>query len=159
MITFDRGGLEREGFSGFVPVATLAGPRGLDQVPRDPGVYVLVRAGTEEPHFIDPGTGGWFKGTDPNVRKGVLAANWVAAAPVVYIGMASSLRARVSQLIRFGQGRNVGHKGGRYLWQLADSGKLLLARQVHRAPAARESELLEAFVGEYGAFPFANLRW
>jgi hypothetical protein len=159
VITFDRHGLEREGFSGFVPVSRLSGARGVDVPPRDPGVYVLVRAGTEKPQFIDPGTGGWFKGTDPNVRTTVLEANWVHAASVVYIGMASSLKARLSQLIRFGRGRNVGHKGGRYLWQLADSEDLLVAWQVDADPVARESELLKAFVAEHGALPYANLRW
>jgi len=78
---------------------------------------------------------------------------------VVYIGMASSLQERLGQLIKFGEGRNIGHKGGRYLWQLADSGKLLIAWQVAADPRRRESALLRSFVDIYGAFPFANLRW
>lgn len=158
-IMFDRAGLERAGFAGLVTVAALSRPGAFQSLPRDPGVYVLVRDAVAGPAFIDPGTGGWFKDTDPNVRVAVLEANWIADASVVYIGMASSLRTRVGQLIKFGQGKNIGHKGGRYLWQLAGSGDLIVAWQICAEPRDRESELLRAFVDRYGAFPYANLQW
>ena len=111
-----------------------------------------------DPRFVDPGTGGWFKRTDPSVRVAVLRAKWVSGTPVVYIGMASSLRTRIGQLISFGSGRNVGHRGGRYLWQLADSATLIVAWRPDRNPGRLESELLRAFDGAHGALPFANLR-
>jgi hypothetical protein len=156
---FDRVGLEHAGFVGFVPVRALAQPGGLSVLPQDPGAYVLLRETLTAPRFVDPGTGGWFKGADPNVRVTVLAGNWVSDASVVYIGMASGLYERLGQLIKFGQGRNIGHKGGRYLWQLADAEDLLVAWQVHADPARRESDLLKTFAATYGVLPFANLRW
>lgn len=156
---FTRSGLSNEGLEGFVTVSALVQPQGRDVLPHDPGLYVAFREALDPPRFIDPGTGGWFKGTDPNVRVGVLEAKWVPDATVVYIGMASSLATRVGQLIKFGHGRAIGHKGGRYLWQLVDSAELRIAWKVHDDPRTRESELLAAFTQAYGVLPFANLRW
>lgn len=156
---FERAGLEAQGVQGFASVAALE-PRGaINAVPVDPGAYVVFRLREAPPVFIDPGSGGWFKGRDPNVRTETLRDNWVVGANVVYIGKATSLRSRVGQLIKFGHGSNIGHQGGRYLWQLADAFDLLVAWQGHPDPSGRETALIEAFVDDYGTFPFANLRW
>ncbi|MBI2776623.1 MAG: hypothetical protein HYX57_05065 [Chloroflexi bacterium] len=151
--------LREAGFDGFERVRDLLAPGGLRALPRDPGVYVVIRDSTSHPRFIDPGTGGWFKATDPNVRVAALRSKWIDGVPVVYIGMASSIRSRIGQLVRFGVGRPVGHKGGRFLWQLADSLDLLVAWQGDPDPFRKERELLGAFADAYGALTFANLRW
>lgn len=158
MSGFDRAGLEARGFVGFRRVAELRASTGLRTLPVEGGVYV-VAIEDSRPDFVDPGTGGWFKGSDPNVAVQTLRSKWVDGAYVVYIGKATSFRTRIGQLIKFGEGRDIGHKGGRYLWQLKGAEELVVAWQVHPDPAGEESALLEAFVAEYGTFPFANLRW
>ena len=58
-----------------------------------------------------------------------------------------------------GQGKPVGHWGGRYIWQLSDSDELLVAWKVtNDAPELVENEMLAAFVDRYDQLPFANLR-
>lgn len=149
--------LKVAGFTGFVPVAELWN-RALRMIPDVPGVYAVCRVSNEAPVFLETGTGGHFKGKDPNVAVEELAANWVDGTPVVYIGKATSLRKRISQYIRFGQGKPVGHCGGRYIWQLADASELLFCwREVDGNPDAVETELICAFREAYGSRPFANL--
>lgn len=149
--------LKETGFVGFVPVAELW-DGALRMIPDVPGVYVVCRVSDEAPVFLETGTGGHFKGKDPNVAVEELAANWVDGTPVVYIGKATSLRKRISQYIRFGQGKPVGHWGGRYIWQLADASELLFCwREVDGDPDAVETELICAFREAYGSRPFANL--
>jgi hypothetical protein len=83
----------------------------------------------------------------------------VGGCPLVYIGKAARLRTRLRQYRDHGQGKPVGHWGGRYIWQLSDSGELLVAWKVtNDAPRLVEKEMLAAFVDRYGQLPFANLR-
>lgn len=145
------------GFKGFIPVSALR-ERGLKMIPDVPGVYMVLRVSEGAPEFLETGSGGHFKGKVPNVAVAELAANWVDGTPVVYIGKATSLRKRISQYVRFGQGKPVGHWGGRYIWQLADAPDLLFCwREVDGDPDAVETELIRAFREAYGSRPFANL--
>ena len=54
----------------------------------------------------------------------------------------------------------VGHRGGKQIWQLADSSHLLVAWKPTADGAAvpTELELLAAFRQAYGRLPFANMR-
>lgn len=95
------------------------------------------------------------------MRTERLDAEWVHGSTVVYIGKADVLRRRLHQYARFGAGEPVGHWGGRLIWQLADSGDLLVtwhalttmetARSFERRLLFRFGELYE------GRRPFANL--
>lgn len=135
-------------------------------IPAVRGVYVLLRISTHAPVFLEEGTGGFFKGKDPNVSLEVLRQNWVETSPVVYIGkagdpgQAATLRSRLWQYLRFGIGANVGHWGGRYIWQLEDAEDLLVCwlPLPDGTPSELESALIDTFRQEYGVRPFANLK-
>ena len=59
----------------------------------------------------------------------------------------------------FGKGSNVGHWGGRLVWQLADSDQLLVAwKQTEEDPRQVEKDMIKEFRNQYGARPFANLQ-
>ncbi|WP_304623888.1 hypothetical protein [Bacteroides acidifaciens] len=147
----------KDGFNGFVPVSKLRSTASL--LPDSGGVYIVVRDSDNSPEFLATGTGGFFKGKNPNVGLEELESNYVAGSKVVYIGKATSLKKRVGQLLRFGAGSAVGHWGGRYLWQLADSDNLLIAWKTTSTtdPRAEEIKMLEEFVSRHGKLPFANL--
>lgn len=161
-------GLAAAGFEGFFPFNSLVKqtPSQLDGVPDDPGVYAVVREAAGPPTFLATGTGGHFKGRDPNVDVEVLEAKWVADASVVYFGKAgrrsngAGLWQRLNEFRKFGSGRNIGHQGGRYIWQLADSADLLVAWKPtpDEDPALVESTLIAGFKAQTGQWPFANLR-
>lgn len=163
----DREALVALGFSGFLTFEHLRST-GLAGVPTTEGVYVVVRESLEPPRFRETSIGGWFKGKDPTVPVATLEAKWVPGACLVYVGRATSgrsgtrrLRKRLNEYARFGSGANVGHQGGRSIWQLADSGTLLVAWRSSVAPGTPvldERELVTRFAGIYGGrLPFANL--
>lgn len=79
-------------------------------VPAVQGVYVVLHEGTEAPVFLKDGTGGAFKGKNPNSDISKLKANWVEDTQIVYIGMTQdTLKKRLCTYMRFGQGEAVGH--------------------------------------------------
>lgn len=157
-------------FEGFVTIADL---RVNNSAPLQKGVYVVLRINVSDPDFLKEGTGGYFKGNNPNVPVDELYANWIPESSVLYIGKAggkskkngketkATLNSRIEQLLRFGQGEPVGHWGGRYLWQLADAESLLVCWKVLdiEEPSEVETSMIEAFKRQYkGRRPFANLR-
>ncbi len=148
---------KKEGFNGFVKVADLRLTSGM--IPDNGGVYVVVRASDDLPQFLEEGTGGHFKGKNPNVAIAELQNNIVKGSATMYIGKATNLRKRLEQFLRFGAGANVGHWGGRYLWQLADASDLLIAWKETPMidPRGVEVDMLTEYVNEYGRLPFANL--
>lgn len=148
------------GFGGFRAISELQTHLEVCGVPKEPGVYFVVRPGRTRPDFLSESTGGHFKRKDPTVEVGTLMQNWVEDAIVLYIGKTSTLKTRLKALCDFGQGKPVGHWGGRYIWQLRDSCELLVCWKVtpDAAPEFVESGLLREFVALYGKRPFANLR-
>ena len=93
-------------------------------IPKMKGVYLVLNLDNKPPEFSQVGTGGHFKGKNPNVSVGELKSNWVDKTIIVYIGKAgkdgssATLQSRLRQYFGFGQGGNVGHYGGRLIWQL-----------------------------------------
>jgi hypothetical protein len=112
--------------------------------------------------FLTESVGGHFKGKNPTVAVNKLRSKWVEDALVLNIGKAgagkATLRSRLKQYVRFGQGEAVGHHGGRYIWQLAHSENQRVCRKVTPDdPRTVEKALIENFETAYGKLPFANL--
>ena len=154
--------LKNNGFTGFVVFQQLD----LNNLPLNPGIYVVLKPEGFEPIFLAKSVGGHFKKKDPTLTQAELAREWVEDADVLYIGKAGAgrsgnrgLRKRIQELSDFGTGKPVGHWGGRILWQLAASPSLLIAWKelpasgVNSAEAALQAE----FVSLHGRLPFANL--
>jgi hypothetical protein len=150
---FDHSHLRELGFAGFAPLssATYAA-----HIPRATGVYVVLLDPPAR-QFLERSVGGHFKGKDPTVPLGSLEAKWVPDTPTMYIGRANDLRGRIKLLERYGCGEPVAHQGGRYLWQLAEHGRLQVAWRLDDHPVAAEAALLEEFEFAFGRLPFANL--
>ena len=152
--------LQDQGFRGFVTVAGLR-KANMNGIPASSGVYLVIRGYTSFPEFCDPGTGGYFEGKDPNVFISELREEWVEGAFVVYVGQSGNLRRRIGELIKFGRGTNVGHKGGRLMWQLAQAEELQVCWKevVDNDPDNVKKDILEQFKLRYGdRRPFANLK-
>lgn len=158
--SFDRSHLEACGFVGWQTWDELRATD-LRAVPGGPAVYVVFRPSSGKPAFREANPGGRFKDKDPTVGVDVLGSNWVPSSQVAYIGKADVADRRLKQFARFGAGEKIGHWGGRYIWQLADSGKLLVAwHAISWDELARDYEkrLLAHFAAQHGgARPFANL--
>lgn len=156
--------LEDLGFQGFVEIGKLK--KQLSLIPKKGGVYVLLYPSNVKPKFRITGSGGHFKGRNPNVSIEELEDNWVEGESIVYIGKAGSstgsatLQSRLKQYFDFGDGKPVGHWGGRYIWQLALAQELIVCWKVttEYEPAVLENYFIEKFKGFYGKRPFANLR-
>lgn len=155
-------GLHDQGFHGFVSVEYLRHNNNW-QIPCIPGVYMVLQdrsfADTE---FLTTGTGGHFKCKNPNVSLSRLKQEWVEDTLILYIGESSNLQRRIKQLILFGQGKPVGHWGGRLVWQLAQARDLLICWKEESKEGERKyikNELIETFKSVYGGKrPFANLQ-
>lgn len=157
--------LKSIGFNGFKTIEELN--QNDKCIPNVMGVYLVLRVSLDNPSFLTKGSGGFFKGKDPNVQIAELQNNWVRDEHILYIGKAGSfnssatLKSRLKQLIRFGYGNNVGHWGGRYLWQLEDSKSLLVCWLTldDKEPEVVEQRLINEFKKAHdGMRPFANLK-
>jgi hypothetical protein len=158
--------LQAQGFQGFKTMSELMdGARTL--IPNKMGVYVVLRKNDSAPKFLAEGTGGFFKGKNPNVPISELQEKWVKDASIVYIGKAggvgssATLKKRLDQYLRFGQGANIGHWGGRYIWQLTDSKELVVCWKIlaNEDPRDVERMMISNFKTSYaGKRPFANLK-
>ena len=78
--------LEIYGFTGFKKIGELFND--YSSIPDTKGVYLFLNLDNPNPIFLKMGTGGHFKGKDPNVSIQELEKNWVAETIVVYIGKA-----------------------------------------------------------------------
>jgi hypothetical protein len=111
--------------------------------------------------FLGSNPGGRFKGRDPTVRPDALAGKWIAGCEVVYNGKGDNIQRRLKQYADFGSGRPIGHWGGRYIWELADADRLLVAwmtRGSDETAAMMEVRLIREFKATHGGrLPFANI--
>lgn len=154
-------GIDLNKFSALVSIKKLQ-ESNCAEVPSAKGVYLVIGEKFERPEFLKKSEGGWFKGKNPSCPIKFLEEKWVKSAKVLYVGKASSqkgLKQRLRQYLQFGQGRRVGHRGGRLIWQLKNNKQLFICwQEVGRAdPRHIESNLIRAFTNVYGVRPFANL--
>lgn len=156
--------LKQAGFEGFVPVKDLLAGK-TDVIPAQPGVYMVVTPDNFDHSFLEVGTGGYFKGRNPNVQQSVLEASWVPDTCVLYIGKAgggtssATLRKRIGQYLHFGAGERVGHWGGRFIWQLKYAESLLFCWKSTDRAREDEAALISDFKAQHsGRRPFANLK-
>lgn len=135
-------------------------------LPNARGVYAILRDSPTPPEFMARSTAPLYRGVDPSRPIDELQRHWVPGAQVLYFGRARGpgvralLKQRIKRYLRFGNGRVVGHWGGRFIWQLRDHAGLRVAWKVtgDTDPAPIEAALQAAFVERYGALPFANLK-
>jgi hypothetical protein len=155
--------IKKNGFIGFKTVSELW--TNNNSIPKIKGVYLVINPSYNFPEFIIPGVGGFFKGKNPNVSLIELKSNYVNNSKVVYIGKAGSptgqatLHSRLGQYLRFGETKNVGHWGGRLIWQLKNHSELIFCwKPTPKAdPREIEKKLLNEFINQHGVRPFANL--
>jgi hypothetical protein len=155
--------IKKAGFTGFKEMKELF----IDSssIPKIKGVYLVLNPNYKKAEYLQVGTGGHFKGKDPNVPIDELKSNWVDNSLVVYIGKAGSdtskatLHSRLKQYFGFGQGKNIGHWGGRLIWQLKNSADLIVCWKPlpNDDPRIIESQLIKKFVTTFSKRPFANL--
>ena len=155
-------GISLDGFSEPITIDELRQTR-CRKVPEKSGIYVIIRPSDSAPHFLRKSTGGWFKDLDPSYPPKVVHANWVNGAHVMYVGMTAAdggLRSRLCQFFDFGAGKRVGHRGGRLLWHLQDSGELQVRWRTCPAGKADSAETaaITSFKSVYDdRRPFANM--
>lgn len=155
--------LKELGFIGFVSIGDLF--LNSSVLPDKQGVYCIINSLDSKADFLESGCGGYFKGKNPNVSLSELNHNWVEGATVVYIGKAggtgkkATLRSRLRQYLKFGQGKPVGHWGGRLIWQVKHPSALIICWKAlpDQEPREYEADLIRRFIGKFGKRPFANL--
>ena len=155
--------IKKAGFTGFKKMSELF----IDSssIPKIKGVYLVLNPNFKKAEYLQIGTGGHFKGKNPNVTLDELKSNWVDNSLIVYIGKAGSetsnatLHSRLKQYFGFGQGKNIGHWGGRLIWQLKNSADLIVCWKSlpNDDPRTFENQLIRKFVSEFSKRPFANL--
>lgn len=158
----DLSSIKSSGFIGFRKISELILNDSV--IPKVRGVYLVLSTDESMPTFVAKGTGGFLKGKDPNVSIDLLKKNWVNGTCVIYIGKAggstsnATLHSRLKQYLRFGQNSNVGHWGGRYIWQIKDSQDLVICWKLTvEDPREVEKQKIQEFIKEYSKLPFANL--
>ena len=155
--------LKRQGFEGFLTIGNLM--TDSYQIPKEQGVYVVIFPKNTQPTFLAKGSGGFSKDKNPNVDISELEANWIDDTDILYIGKAggtnnSTLQTRLMQYLKFGMGKKIGHWGGRYIWQLANSRDLIVCwKTTIENPRDIEERMIARFKAEHnGRRPFANLK-
>jgi hypothetical protein len=87
MLDFNNiGAIKESGFLGFVKLEQLFVNGSL--IPDIKGVYMILSINNKPTEFLDIGTGGHFKGKNPNISLPELRHIWVEETLVVYIGKA-----------------------------------------------------------------------
>jgi hypothetical protein len=105
---FTKKGLKAEGFAGFRPIQDLETMR----IPQGTGLFAVIAPEGFLPGFLTKSTAGVFKKKDPSLPAAALAAEWVDAAVLLYMGKAGpgsrgnrGLRRQIQEFVDFGQAK------------------------------------------------------
>jgi hypothetical protein len=162
--------IKKAGFTGFKTVKELLADHScIDSVK---GIYLVLYLHNKPPEFLIVGSGPklYKKKKNPNAPIEELKLNWVENTIVINIGKAggkndkvietkATLRSRLKPYMKFGNGKDVAHYGGRYIWQLKNSNDLVICwkKLPEGEPRAEEKKLIAHFKLKYRMRPFANL--
>lgn len=155
--------LKEMGFSGFMSVSELRLRPFM--IPQQKGVYIVLRKMSESiPEFMAIGTGPLYHGGKQlNYETSFLKMKWIEDTSIVYIGKSDqSLSTRIRTYLRYGEGKDAPHRGGRAIWQLPDAENLVFAwKTISCAESAASVETM--LINEFKAMhdfrlPFANMR-
>jgi hypothetical protein len=155
--------IKNASFIGFKTMKELFNDSSI--LPSCKGIYLVLYLDKLPPQFLITGSGGHFKGKNPNVSVNYLKDNWINNTIIVYIGKAgndggsATLKSRLRQYFSFGQGKNIGHWGGRLIWQLKNHKDLIVCWKAlpEHDPRTVEAGLIQQFITKFGKRPFANL--
>jgi len=154
--------LKKSGFEGFKSIKELSS--NIHLIPNQPGVYMILDTTGLDPKFLTIGTGGYFQNKNPNKDLNYLITKWVKETHLVYVGKAggdnnSTLRSRLKLYFEFGNGKPVGHYGGRLIWQLKNSSELIVCWKEIKDnnPREIEKQFISDFKIQFGHRPFANI--
>jgi hypothetical protein len=123
MNLFDQIFLENNGLFEGIRIGDYENNRAIaNNIPDIKGVYVVISTTLPEEAYLKVGSGGFFKGENPNVSEEYMLRNWVNSTRILYVGKAggknangttsnSTLRERITAYLKFGQGDNIGNKG------------------------------------------------
>lgn len=75
---------------------------------------------------------------------------------ILYVGKADNLQKRITELIKYGYGERVAHRGGRAIWQLKNNKTLLIEIIPCKKPREKEKQSILEYREKYGSYPFAN---
>lgn len=93
--------IKESGFLGFIKLGDLFDNSSI--IPDIKGIYMILHNDPKTTEFLINGTGGHFKGKNPNISMQALKYNWIENTKVVYISKAggddskATLRSRLTQ--------------------------------------------------------------
>jgi len=156
--------LKKQGFEGFRDVDSLTNDMNSHslRIEGRKGIYIMLYNGRDRPTFVEEGSGGWFKGKNPNYCLKTVEGRWIEGAMVLYIGKTDRpLRTRISEFLKFGQGHNIGHRGGRLVWQIQNRENLELCWMNTESDSESLGEIERRMIAEFkdafGRRPYANI--
>lgn len=156
--------LKQNNFKGFISIEKLWEDNSM--IPNTKGIYLILNPNLDN-KFMEKGVGGFFKNKNPNISINELANEFVPNSLIIYIGKAgtiknkSTIKTRLKQYLKFGQGKKIGHWGGRLIWQLKNHKDLLVCWKTidNKEPREIEAKLILEYQKQFNEKrPFANLQ-